>query len=291
MISRDSARKANLDLRRKGNPVVIHHKEVFMPELRVNSINMYYEITGKGDPLVFIHGLGSSTRDWEEQIPVFSKEYKCITLDLRGHGRTDKPKEQYIIPQFAADVAELLKGLNISNAFVVGLSMGGATAFHLAISYPELVKKLVVTNMSAAVPYKSFADKKMFITRLLIVKLLGMKKMGKVIASRLFVKQDKHNDECRKKMAARWAENNSKAYLSAMKALKNWSVMEELHKIKCPALIIHSDEDYSSLAHKKHYTSLIPNGELIIVNDARHALPMEKPEEYNRILAEYLERK
>jgi len=261
-----------------------------MPKIKVNNINMHYEINGKGDPLVFIHGLGSSTRDWEEQIPVFSKDYKCITLDMRGHGSTDKPNEQYKIPQFAADVAELLKTLNISNAFVVGLSMGGATGFHLAISYPELVKKLVVTNMSAAVPYKSFADKKMFFTRLMIVKLLGMKIMGKVIASKLFVKQNEHNEKCRKIMATRWAENNPKAYLSSMRALKNWSVIEDLHKIKCPTLIIHSDEDYSSLAHKTYYTSLITNGELIIVKDARHALPMEKPEEYNKILSEYFKK-
>ncbi len=252
---------------------------------------MYYEIIGNGDPLVFIHGLGSSARDWEEQISVFSKDYKCITLDMRGHGNTDKPNEQYKIPQFAEDVAELLKALNVSNAFVVGLSMGGATGFHLAISYPDLVKKLVVTNMSAIVPYKSFADKKMFFIRQMIVKLLGMKKMGKVIASKLFVKQDEHNDSCRNKMATRWAENNPKAYLSSLRALKNWTIMEELHKIKCPTLIIHSDQDYSPLEHKKQYTSRIPKGELIIVNDARHALPMEKPEEYNKILAEYLKRK
>lgn len=262
-----------------------------MPKMKVNNINMYYEITGDGDPLVFIHGLGSSTRDWEEQIPVFSKDYKCITLDMRGHGNTDKPNEQYKIPQFAADVAQLLKALNVSNACVVGLSMGGATGFHLAIGYPELVKKLVVTNMSAAVPYKSFADKKMFFIRLLIVKLLGMKKMGKVIASKLFVKQDEHNEKCRKIMATRWADNNPQAYLNSMRALKNWTVVDELHKIKCPTLIIHSDEDYSPLEHKKYYTSLIPNGELIIVKDARHALPMEKPEEYNKIIAECLKRK
>ena len=157
-----------------------------MPNIKVNNINMYYEMTGAGDSLVFIHGLGSSTRDWEEQIPVFSKEYKCITLDMRGHGRTDKPNEQYKIPQFAEDVAELLKALNVSNTCVVGLSMGGATGFHLAISYPDLVKKLIVTNMSAAVPYKSFADKKMFFIRLLIVKLrTGLEKLDRCISEEI----------------------------------------------------------------------------------------------------------
>lgn len=259
-------------------------------KIKVNGINMYYEITGEGYPLVFIHGLGSSHRDWEEQIPVFSKDYKCITMDLRGHGWTDKPDEQYSIPQFASDVAELLKALNVSDAYVVGLSLGSAVAFHLAISYPNLVRKLVITNMSAAVPYKTFSDKKTFFIRTLIVKFLGMKKMGETIAPKLFVKQDAHNEKWRKKMAARWAENDPKAYLSSLYALENWNVMDELHEIKCPTLVIHSDEDYFPLEHKKKYTSLIPKGEIIIVKDARHGLPMEKPEEYNKIVAEFLKR-
>jgi pimeloyl-ACP methyl ester carboxylesterase len=58
-----------------------------MPKIQSNNINLYYEVNGEGQPLVFIHGLGSSSRDWGNQVQAFSKSYQVITYDLRGHGR------------------------------------------------------------------------------------------------------------------------------------------------------------------------------------------------------------
>ena len=80
-----------------------------MPILRCRDINVYYEIAGAGDPLLFIHGLGSSHRDWEPQVAFFSRHYQVITYDVRGHGKSDKPKGPYSVSQFAADAAELTR--------------------------------------------------------------------------------------------------------------------------------------------------------------------------------------
>lgn len=74
-----------------------------MPILRCRDINVYYEIAGAGDPLLFIHGLGASHRDWEPQVAFFSRHYQVITYDVRGHGKSDKPKGPYRVSQFAAD--------------------------------------------------------------------------------------------------------------------------------------------------------------------------------------------
>ena len=83
-----------------------------MSTMKVNDIDIFYEIHGEGEPLLLIHGLGSSSRDWEYQIPQFSKMYKVITIDLRGHGKTSKPKGSYSIRGFADDVALFLEALN-----------------------------------------------------------------------------------------------------------------------------------------------------------------------------------
>ncbi|TFG15374.1 MAG: alpha/beta fold hydrolase [Promethearchaeota archaeon] len=257
-----------------------------MPKKHILDININYEIKGEGQPLLFIHGLGSSLRDWEDQIPIFSKKYKTIAIDLRGHGGTDKPKGPYSISLFAKDIAELLKTLKFEPVHVVGISLGGAIGFHLAIDYPELTKSLVVVNMSASLPIETFKEKQMFLMRILIVKLLGMKKMGEVLAKRLFIKPEQQNS--RDKMASRWAENDKKAYLSALKTLKNWSVLDRLPQIKCPTLIVSADEDYTPLDTKKEYTKLIPNAKLVVIEDARHAVTVEKPEEFNSILMDFL---
>ena len=76
-----------------------------MPKFRCNDIDLFYEITGKGEPIVFIHGLGSSGRDWEYQIDYFSDHYQVIVLDVRGHGNSDKPPGPYSIPLFARDLS------------------------------------------------------------------------------------------------------------------------------------------------------------------------------------------
>jgi 3-oxoadipate enol-lactonase len=82
-----------------------------MPILRCRDINVYYQIAGAGDPLLFIHGLGSSYRDWEPQVAFFSRHYQVITYDVRGHGKSDKLKGPYSVSQFAADAVELMRSL------------------------------------------------------------------------------------------------------------------------------------------------------------------------------------
>ena len=257
-----------------------------MPQKLIRDININYEIIGDGQPLLFIHGLGSSLRDWEDQVPVFSKKFKVITLDLRGHGQTDKPKGPYSISMFAEDIAELIKSLKVDPVHVVGISLGGAIGFHLAIDHPDITKSLVVVNMSASVPIKTLKEKQMFFLRVLIVKMMGMRKMGKVLAKRLFIKPEQ--EELRERMASRWAENDKKAYLSSLKTLKNWSVLERLREIKCPTLVVSSDEDYTPLSAKEEYTAMIPNAKLVVIEDARHAVSVEKPEEFNTILMDFL---
>ena len=257
-----------------------------MSIIKVSNIEMYYEIHGEGEPLLLIHGLGSSSRDWEYQIPQFSKLYKVITIDLRGHGKTSKPKGPYSIRGFADDVALFLEALNIKHVSVLGLSMGTATGFELAINYPDLVKSLIAVNMSAKLPVITFDEKRQFFLRVVIVKLLGMKKMGEFLAPRLFPFPEQ--EDLRKKVAIRWSENEKKSYLSAFYSLKNWSVEEELHKITCPTIVIASDGDYTPVEIKEEYVKKIPNGQISIIKNSHHAVPMEKPEEFNKIVLDFL---
>ena len=86
-----------------------------MPHEIINSLSLYHEQAGQGAPLVFLHGFTGSTRDWDRQIPVFSKQYNVIAVDHRGHGKSEAPssEEDYSIYLFTDDVYGLLKKLNI----------------------------------------------------------------------------------------------------------------------------------------------------------------------------------
>ena len=112
-----------------------------MSQVKVNDINLYYEKTGQGEPVLFIHGLGSSTGDWESQVKEFSKNYQVVALDLRGHGQSDKPAGPYSMSLFASDTVGFLKALGIKSAHIVGISLGGAVAFQLAIDTPHWLRR------------------------------------------------------------------------------------------------------------------------------------------------------
>lgn len=257
-----------------------------MPNIQVNDINLYYEVDGEGQSLLLIHGLGSSTQDWDLQIKEFSKSYQVITFDLRGHGQSDKPSGPYSLPMFATDTAGLLKSLDVKSAHVVGLSLGGGIAFQLAIDYPALVKTMVIVNSAPELVVRSFKDRMGVWQRFAIVRLLGMRKMGEVLSKRLFPKDEL--ESLRTTFVESWAKNDPRAYQDAMRAMVGWSVTDKLGSINCPVLVITADQDYTPVAIKEEYTKLIPNAELVIIPDAHHATPVEQPEKFNTVLMDFL---
>jgi pimeloyl-ACP methyl ester carboxylesterase len=259
-----------------------------MPKIQSNGINLYYEIHGEGQPLLFIHGLGSSARDWEFQVDEFSKSYRVITFDLRGHGQSDKPAGPYTMSMFAADTVGLLKALGIDSPHVVGLSLGGGVAFQMAVDASIPIKSLTIVNSTPELLVRTFKDRLMVWQRIAIVKLLGMKKMGEVLSKRLFIKPEQ--EDIRKVFVQRWAENDQRAYLNSMRALVGWSVTARIGSIRCPTLILAADQDYSPVSIKEAYAAKIPGARLVVIPDSRHAMPVERPQEFNLALREFLEK-
>jgi 3-oxoadipate enol-lactonase len=256
-------------------------------KIRANDINLFYEVKGEGQPLVFIHGLGSSTRDWEFQVPEFSGAYQVITYDLRGHGQSDKAPGPYSIPLFASDIASLLKALGVKSAHVVGISLGGCVALQLAIDFPELVKSLVIVN-SGPIGVGTTLDAKQEIERrVAIVQQQGMRAMGQVLSQRLFPKAD--NASLRQTFVERWAENDPRAYIDALLAMVGWDVTDKLGSIQCPTLVVSADQDYSPVSMKEAYVKLMPSAQLLVILDARHATPIEQPQKFNAALRQFLQ--
>jgi len=254
----------------------------------VDGARLHVEEDGQGEPLLLVHGLGSSARDWFAQVPHFASRYRVLTLDLRGHGRSDKPREAYSISQFARDVAVLLRKRDAWPAHVVGLSMGGMVALQLALNAPALVRSLTVVNSASDVRLKTWHDIWFYASRRLAVQVLGMRRVGKIIADKLFVRPDQEN--LRREFVERWADNDPAAYVRTVDAIMGWSVQDRLHEIDIPSLFVSSEHDYTPVSSKNLAVARMPNAELAVVDGARHALPVEKPEAFNAILDDYLQR-
>ncbi|EGD52806.1 alpha/beta hydrolase fold protein [Thermoanaerobacter ethanolicus JW 200] len=117
-----------------------------MAKVRVNNIELYYEIHGNGQPLVLIEGLGCSKWMWFKQIYELKKYFKVIVFDLRGVGDSDKPDMEYSIKLFADDTAALVTELGFKKVHILGVSMGGYIAQELALEYPALVDRLILCS-------------------------------------------------------------------------------------------------------------------------------------------------
>ena len=260
-----------------------------MQKQAVGEINLSYQIQGSGDPLVLIHGLGSRSRDWQYQMEYFSKYFKVLTYDLRGHGHSDKPRGPYSIEQFAMDTNQLLLSLGMTPCHVVGISLGGMIAMQLALDAPENVKSLVLVNTTPDMVVRSIKQRLELWQRLLLVRFFGMRKVGEVLASRIFPGSDQL--ELRNLFVERWAENDPFAWRESLKGLVGWSVLDRLGEIRCPVLVISADQDYIPVSEKEAYGSKFPDGRLVVIENSHHATPVDQPEKFNRFVYDFLQRK
>jgi pimeloyl-ACP methyl ester carboxylesterase len=258
-----------------------------MPYHSVDDVPLYYDETGSGPPLLFVHGLGSSTRDWAEQVAHFRSDYRVLRLDLRGHGRSGRPQGPYHMAEFAREVAVLLRHLDAAPAHVVGLSMGGMVALQLAADAPRLVRSLVVVNSTADTRIRTWEDLWFYVSRRTAVQMLGMRRVGQLIARRLFV--EPHQEDLREEFVRRWAENDKKGYLWSVDAIMGWSVWDRLSSIRMPALLVAAEHDYTPVAEKNRIVAEMPRAELAVVEGARHALPVERPAVFNARVGGFLE--
>ena len=258
-----------------------------MPTIGIDDLNINYEMKGQGESIVFIHGLGSSSRDWYFQMEFFSRYFQVIAYDVRGHGLSDKPHGPYSVPMFADDLAHLLNKLGVKDAHLVGLSMGGWIAFQFAVEFPKMVRSLTIVNSWADMRPKNFQDRWMLFRRNVIFRLFNMRKIGETLAKSLFIKPEQ--DELRRSFIDSWAKNHKPSYMAAMGAAKGWSVVHRLSEIAIRTLVISSDEDYTPVAAKQAYVDKMPNARLSVIHDSRHAVPVEKPDEFNSILLKFLQ--
>ncbi|QGQ99254.1 alpha/beta fold hydrolase [Paenibacillus psychroresistens] len=115
-----------------------------MPRVRVNGIDLNYEERGSGTPLILLMGLGADGSVWEEHVKAYEQHFRCVLIDNRGAGQSDKPLAPYSTRLMAEDTAGLMDALGIYSAHVAGISMGGAIAQELALLYPERILSLTL---------------------------------------------------------------------------------------------------------------------------------------------------
>jgi pimeloyl-ACP methyl ester carboxylesterase len=257
-----------------------------MPTALVNGVELFYDVHGSGEALVLLHGLGASSQDWEHQVPELSRHYQVITPDLRGFGRSAKPLGPYSVAQFSADMLALLDALGVSRCHLLGLSMGGAVAFQMALDQPARFSTLIVVNSSPNFRLHSWRRRLMAWTRILVPHLFGMRAMSHHVVNKLFPKPEQ--SELRARLIARASSNDRDAYVAAVHALKGWSVERRLSEIGIPTLVISAEFDYTPVAEKEHYVARMPDARLVVIADSRHASHWDQWQMFNELVLHFV---
>lgn len=242
--------------------------------------------SGQGiESVLLIHGLGSSARDWEHQLPVLQGRFRVIALDLRGHGASSRDFNHYSIPAFTGDVIALLEKYS-EPVHVVGVSMGGMIGYELSAVRPDLVKSLTVINAIPEFGSLSFRKKLSFLHRLFLVRFAGMRAAARKVGRDLFPSAGQ--DSLRATFIERWSENSPAIYRRTLLSMASWSVVDRLPEIATPTLVITGDRDYIPPERKQMYALLMPDCRVEVITNSGHATPVDQSEALNKLLVSFI---
>jgi pimeloyl-ACP methyl ester carboxylesterase len=248
--------------------------------VQVGDISMYYEIYGKGEPLILLHGGYGSSEMMGGMIEAFSKKYQVIAVDSRSQGRsTDSDEKELTYSQMALDVNGFMDKLQIKKAKFVGWSDGGDIALELALIHPEKITKAVIMGANFLGESKGVflgADTtwKMNASDPLFAKTKAV--MAKYFSTYERMAADKTKITSAKKKVADNAFNNPNITFA------------QLNAIQVPFLVMAGDHDMFKLEHTIALYQNLPQASLYIVPDATHISPFEEPELVHSEILRYL---
>jgi pimeloyl-ACP methyl ester carboxylesterase len=264
-----------------------------LPKVKVDGVNLYYEIHGDGFPLLMIQGLSENVYWWDQPvIDGLSKHLKTVIFDNRGVGRSDDLVGDLTIESMAADALGLMDALSINQAHILGHSMGGMIAQELALKFPERVKKLVLCSTSCGGSKAEPASKE---TQIILTKLsfkghtrsLVEKAIPHVVTKKFM---DENPEFIEKKiddiLIIPTGPTTFKAQIGSWMRYNSYRKLKEMN---IPTLIMHGKQDILvPPSNGDLLATKIPNAEIVHFDSNAHLIHTEEPDKFNEVLLKFL---
>jgi 3-oxoadipate enol-lactonase len=256
---------------------------------RANGISMNYEMKGKGANLVLIHGAGNNLNMWYHQVPAFSKNYRVVTYDVRGSGKTDRPEGDYSMSLFVEDAYRLMQAIKVTDGYFLGFSMGGRIALELAVNYPEMVKALVLANSAVGGPSSSPQALERWRANIELLEKGEMKKVAEITTASAFSPnfRSKNPAEFEKYMKVK-QQNKPDGIARLMRSMNLPANPLDLSKVKCPTLLIAGENDSHLGVEQANRTQEAIAGSKMVLLPTGHASAVELPKKFNSAVLEFL---
>jgi pimeloyl-ACP methyl ester carboxylesterase len=262
-----------------------------MPTVSVNGAELYYEEHGRGEPLVLVPGFGTGAWIWYRQVPALAEHFRVVVFDPRGVARSEGRDEPFTMRQFADDLAGLLEALKVESAHVLGASFGGFVAQEFALAHPARTRSLILccTSFGGARHVPPSAE-----TLAAIASTKGLNTEERVRENLLLAFSPRfaagHPSEVGRVISLR-AENHvpEYAYLRQLQAAFAFDAAERVGRIEAPTLVLTGDAD-TIVPHENslNLAAAIPGAALRVVEGGSHAFFIERPEEFNRAVVEFI---
>ena len=265
-----------------------------MPMAPVNGIELYYEEHGSGFPLVFSHEFAGDYRSWNQQVNFFARRYRVITYNARGYPPSDVPTsiDDYTQAQSVDDLKGLLVHLSIDLAHIAGLSMGGNVALNFGLTYPDMARSLVVAGTGAGstdpeafrINVNSRAD---------AMREGGMEAMDDYSNSntraQLLRKDPLGFEEFRQGLMEHSPIGSALTFAGVQGRRPTIFALEDRMKaLRVPTLIMTGDEDEPCIETSVFMKRCIPKSGLAVIPQSGHAINLEEPDLFNRLVFDFL---
>ena len=268
-----------------------------MPNLTTDDgVKLFYEETGSGRPILFIHEFSGDYRSWELQVRYFSRRYRCITYNARGYPPSEVPDavEKYSQRRAVDDAVNVLDHLKIDKAHIVGLSMGGFAALNYGVHYPDRALSITVGAAGmGAEPEKSAQFKQEVEVVAKRWESEGARKFAPIYGSGPGREQLETKDPRGfKEFIDQLSEHDSKGAALTLRGVQMrrpspFDLQSELEKMKVPTLIIHGDEDRACLGTGAFMKRTIPSAGLMVFPKTGHTINLEEPALFNLALQDF----
>ena len=263
-----------------------------------DGVTLYYEETGHGYPVVFVHEFAGDCRSWEPQLRYFSRRYRCIAFNARGFPPSDVPEDAAKYSQRRArdDIKAVLDHLDLAEAHIVGLSMGGFATLHFGLNYPGLARSLLVggcgygAERDRAEQFRGEAE-----ACAECLESEGMASFAKTYALGPTRVQFQNKDPRGwREFADMLGEHSATGSALTQRGVQRerpslWDLEDAMRNLSVPTLIVTGDEDEPCLVPGIFMKRTIPSSGLAVIPKTGHAVNLEEPDIFNRVLAEFLD--
>ncbi len=265
---------------------------------KTNDIETHFRLQGQGETLILIHGALANLNMWEAQAKSLSPFYRVISYDLRGHGKTGGSKvKRYSTRLFAEDLCALMDGLEINQAAVVGLSLGGMIAQEFAALYPQRVKTLVLCDTAASMTLTCSDKLQTYLFGWSIapsVRMMGARRYTDFAFWFARISRGE-NWFGRNETSRKYIENCMRSFNTQEMAKIYDMVIRyrgvNLKGFSAPVLILNGEYESKNMQkHAASFQQMMPQAQYALIPNAGHTSNMENPSFFNTLLLEHLSR-